>query len=69
MFIHDLDSTASYRALARGFGHGFAQAYQASRREHAGSRTPGSVDLGGMRSFAGTSALDASRAERRRFGS
>ena len=35
MFIHDLDSTASYRTLARGVGCGFSRAYQASQRERA----------------------------------
>ena len=33
MFIQDLDSTASYRTLARGYGSGFARAYQASQRQ------------------------------------
>ena len=41
MFTQDLDSTASYRALARGFGCGFARAYQASQRACAASSAPG----------------------------
>ena len=35
MFIQDLDSTASYRTLARGVGCGFSRAYQASQRDRA----------------------------------
>ncbi len=67
MFVHDLDSTASYRTVARGFGCGFARAYQASQRDRAGSSALGRGDRGGMRTFGGASSLDASRAEQRRF--
>ena len=45
MFIQDLDSTASYRTLARGHGSGFARAYQASQRARAGSGATGRSDL------------------------
>jgi hypothetical protein len=67
MFIQDLDSTASYRTLARGFGCGFSRAYQASQRAHAGAGLAGRGDLGGMRPLGGASAVDTPRAEQRRF--
>ena len=67
MFIQDLDSTASYRTLARGHGSGFARAYQASQRASAGSGAAGRSDLGGMRQGGAASAIDAPRAEQRRF--
>lgn len=67
MFTQDLDSTARYRTLARGFGCGFARAYHASQRDRAGSGAPGSGDLGGTRPFGAASAFDTRRAEQHRF--
>ncbi len=67
MFIQDLDSTASYRTLARGMGGGFTRAYRASQRDRAGACGSGRSELGGVRPFGGQSGLDAPRAEQRRF--
>jgi hypothetical protein len=67
MFIQDLDSTASYRTLARGYGSGFARAYRASQRDRAGACGSARSDLGGTRPFGATSALDTPRAEQRRY--
>jgi hypothetical protein len=67
MFTQDLDSTASYRTLARGFGCGFTRAYQASQRDRAGSSAPGRGDLGRMQPLGGASSLDAPRVEQSRF--
>jgi hypothetical protein len=69
MFTHDLDCTASYRTVARGFGCGFTRAYQASQRDRAGTGASDRGELGGMRPFAGASALGAPRGEQRRFRS
>ncbi len=68
MLIQDLDSTTSYRTVARGFGCGFARAYQASQRDRAGSYASGRGDFGGTRPFGGTGSLDAARVEQRRQG-
>jgi hypothetical protein len=67
MFTYDLDSTASYRIVARGVGCGFARAYQASQRDRAGAGALGRSEFGGTRPFSGASAFGASRAEQRRF--
>ena len=66
MFTHDLDSTASYRTLARGFGSGFARAYRASQRDCAASSAPGRADLGTVRPFGGSRSLDGPLADQRR---
>ena len=68
MLIQDLDSTTSYRTVARGFGSGFGRAYQASQRDRAGSGAPGRGEFGGTRPFGGTGSLGAARAEQRRQG-
>jgi hypothetical protein len=67
MFIQDLDSTASYRTLARGHGSGFARAYRASQRDRAGACGSGRNEFGGARPVDAATALDTPRAEQRRF--
>jgi hypothetical protein len=67
MLTQDLDSTASYRTLARGFGCGFARAYAASQRDRAASCAPARGDLGAARLLGAANGVPTAQAEQRRF--
>jgi hypothetical protein len=45
MFIHALDSTTSYRAVARGVGCGFARAYRISQQDLTRDQRPTIVNF------------------------